>query len=102
MSLRDYFAAAALPSIIAHHIEDLNRYLGNWMGPTPPALHCAQCAYNVADAMLAKQKDDGRVGNREIPSVTKTNALDSGETAASRDRKSTRLNSSHSQISYAV
>jgi len=59
MSLRDYFAAAALPSIIAHHIEDLNRYQANWMGPTPPALHCAQCAYNVADAMLAKQKDDG-------------------------------------------
>lgn len=52
MSLRDYFAAKALPAIIAAYIEANGRCIGTDHFPGNTTAH----AYRVADAMLAARE----------------------------------------------
>src|SRR2546430_5379467 len=68
---------------------------------TPAALmRC--CRASVTNTSAFSPSDDiGRVASRML-STTLGDALAYGTAACSTDRKSTRLNSCHSQISYAV
>lgn len=51
MSLRDYFAAAALPAVIAAYIEANGRCIGT----EHIKANCAAHAFFFADAMLAER-----------------------------------------------
>ena len=48
MTLRDYFAAKALPAIVSTYVEANGRCIGTDHFPRNCAIH----AYNLADAML--------------------------------------------------
>src|SRR2546430_13596830 len=60
------------------------------------SLHDALPIFGVAHAVLGDHAGELRIGNGEVPDPR------GGKTVHIQDRKSTRLNSSHSQISYAV
>ena len=52
MSLRDYFATAALPAVIAAYVEANGRCIGtDHILRNPPVI-----AYQIADAMLAARE----------------------------------------------
>ena len=54
MSLRDYFAAAALPSVIAAYVEANGRCIGTDHFVRNVPVH----AYRMADAMLAERSKE--------------------------------------------
>src|SRR2546430_13610776 len=71
--------------VVRHNVYDRRRDAPKIVASVGNALHITTLAWVVRHALLIKRGD----------------TYDSAKVAESEDRKSTRLNSSHSQISYA-
>src|SRR2546430_13179673 len=94
---KDRAPARAFLKAIGLTDEDIKKPIigiaNTWIGTMPCNFKLRDLAVNVADGI---RKAGG------TPMEYNTIAISDGITMGTEDRKSTRLNSSHSQISYAV